>query len=211
MSNRGGIDSAITDALEQDNQQIFVAIKAEFDTETIHFWTGEDTITFGGSTYEGAGSLLNISNIDDTMELKSTNITISLAGMNETVLNLALSESYQNRNITVFMGYLMGGTREVMGTLVLFKGRMQKMSIFDNPQGSTIQLEAENRLIDLERPSNLRFTKESQKYIDSTDTSFNLVASLQDKEIVWGKASSTGGGSTGGGSSGGMNRHMVRR
>ena len=211
MSNRGGIDSAITDALEQDNQQIFVAIKAEFDTETIHFWTGEDTITFGGSTYEGAGSLLNISNIDDTMELKSTNITISLAGMNETVLNLALSESYQNRNITVFMGYLMGGTREVMGTLVLFKGRMQKMSIFDNPQGSTIQLEAENRLIDLERPSNLRFTKESQKYIDSTDTSFNLVASLQDKEIVWGKASSTGGGSTGGGSTGGMNRHMVRR
>ena len=197
MATRGGIDNAIVDRLSEDHQQVFVAVKAEFDTETLRFHSGTGDISIDSETYSGLGTLLNVSNVVDSTELKSEGITVSLAGMDDTVLNLALTEEYQNRLITVMMGYEMGGTNEVQGKIVLFKGRMQKMEIFDNPDGSTIQVTAENRLIDLERPSNLRFTKESQRYIDADDKCFDMVASLQDKEIVWGKSSSFGGSSVG--------------
>ena len=212
MSNRGGIDSSIQDYLEADHQVLFMAVKAEFDTENIRVWTGDYDLSIGGATYLGVGNLLSISNIEDTMELKSSGLSVAMAGMDATVLNLALTENYQNRFITVFLGYLSGGTDTVVGTMTLFKGRMQSMAINDDPNGSTITIDAENRLIDLSRPSNLRYTKESQKFIDATDSCFNRVASLQDKEIIWGRASSnasSGGG--GGGGGGGLGKELVGR
>ena len=63
MSNRGGIDSSIQDYLEADHQVLFMAIKAEFDTETIRAWTGDYDLSIGGATYLGVGNLLSISNI----------------------------------------------------------------------------------------------------------------------------------------------------
>lgn len=209
MSNRGGVTSEVAELLAADHQIVFLAVKAEFDTETLHLWSGDTDLVIDGATYTGVGTLLNLSEIEESLELKSTNVNISLAGMDSTVLNLALSENYQNRNITVFTGYLSGGTDHVQGTLTLFKGRMTAMTIADDPSGATIMLNCENRLIDLQRPSNLRFTKESQKFIDSTDTCFSRVASLQDKEIVWGQTTSSGSG--GGGSLGGRNDNVNKR
>ena len=211
MSNRGGIDSSIQSYLEADHQVLFLAVKAEFDTETIRVWSGDYDLTIDSADYTGVGTLLSISNIEDTLELKSSGLTVALAGMDATVLNLALTENYQNRFITVFLGYLSGGTDTVVGTMTLFKGRMQSMTVNDDPNGSTITIDAENRLIDLDRPSNLRYTKESQKFIDSTDTCFNRVASLQDKEIIWGRSSSNTGTGTGGGDDGITNKVLVGR
>ena len=106
----------------------------------------------------------------------------------------ALTENYQNRPLTIFLGYVMGGTNEVAGTLTLFKGRMTSLVINDTPTGSTVTIDAENRLVDLDRPSNFRYTKESQNFLHSGDTGFNRVASLQDKQITWGKTSENAGG-----------------
>lgn len=193
MSNRGGIDSQIVDLLEADNQIIFTAVKAQFDTETLYLWTGKGNVEIDGQSYIGAGQFLGISGIDDTLELKSSGVSVQLAGMDTTVLNLALSEDYQNRKLEIYLGYLSGGTDIVAGKMTLFSGRMTSMTIKDDPSGAIISVEAENRLIDLTKPSNLRYTKESQQYIASGDTCFNRVAGLQDKEIIWGKSTSTGG------------------
>ena len=200
MATRQGIDTAIANRLAQDHNEGFFALKAEFDTDDILIWTGTDDLVIGGETYTGAGSLIQISNIEDTVELKSSGMMVTISGMDSTVLNYALTENYQNRSITLLMGFTMGGANEVAGVLTLFKGRMTNMTISDSPDGATIALSAENRLIDLRRPSNLRYTKNSQKYIDSTDTGFNRVNKIQDMEIVWGRSGSTGSaGVTGGG------------
>jgi len=211
MATRPGISSKIVNRLGADHQSLFFAVKAEFDTSDIYLWTGTDDLTLDSQTYLGAGSLLQISNIVESKDLKSEGVTLVLSGMDATVLNLALSENYQNRAITITMGYLMGGSNEVAGTLTLFAGRMTNISISDTPEGAQIVIDAENRLLDMERPSNFRYTKESQAFLHSGDTGFNRVQSLQDKEIVWGRTTSGGGGSTGGGNSGGRNRHEVRR
>ena len=209
MATRQGLDASIVNRLGADEQALFFAVKAELDTDDILVWSGIDDLVIGSDTYTGAGTLLSVSNSEDNLELKSNGLVVALSGMDTTVVNYALTENYQNRPITIFMGYVMGGTNEVAGTLTLFKGRMTSLVINDTPEGSTVTIDAENRLVDLDRPSNLRYTKESQNFLHSGDTGFNRVASLQDKQINWGKTSSTAGGVGGGG--GGGNQHSDGR
>mgnify|MGYP003132957622 CR=1 FL=1 len=196
--NRDGIDSTIADLLAQDHQILFFAVKAEFDSGDVRVWSGDGDLSVGGENYLGVGTLLQISGAEDNLELTSTGVSVSLAGMDATVLNLALTENYQNRFLTIFLGFLSGSTDVSVGTMTVFKGRMQSMTINDDPNGSIIQIDAENRLIDLNRPSNLRYTKESQKYIDSSDSCFNRVQALADKEVIWGKSSTNTGRGSGG-------------
>ena len=187
MATRQGIDTAISSRLGADAQQMFFAVKAEFDTDDIRVWTGTDDITVNSETYTGAGTLLGISGVEEDLELKSSGLSISLSGMDSTVLNYALTENYQNRPITIFLGFQMGGSNESAGELTLFKGRMTSLQINDTPDGATITIDCENRLVDLDRPSNLRYTVESQEFLNSGDTGFNRVQSLADKQSAWGQ------------------------
>ena len=187
MVTRQGIDTAISSRLGADAQQMFFAVKAEFDTDDIRVWTGTDDITVNSETYTGAGTLLAISGVEEDLELKSSGLSISLSGMDSTVLNYALTENYQNRPITIFLGFQMGGSNESAGELTLFKGRMTSLQINDTPEGATVTIDCENRLVDLDRPSNLRYTVESQEFLNSGDTGFNRVQSLADKQIAWGQ------------------------
>ena len=191
MATRDGIDSTITARLSSDHQELFFAVKAEFDTDDILIWTGNDDLTINSETYSGAGTLLSISNMEDTLDMKPSGISIALSGMDADVLNMALTENYQNRDISVFMGFLMGGSNEVAGVLKVFAGRMVSLEVDDDVDGATVSISAENRLIDLERPSNLRYTAESQQFVDSNDTSLNRVQQLQDKQIAWGQKQDT--------------------
>jgi len=211
MATRQGLDASIVNRLGADEQALFFAVKAEFDTDDILVWSGTDDLVIGSETYSGAGTLLSVSNSEDNLELKSNGLVVALSGMDTTVVNYALTENYQNRSITIFMGYVMGGTNEVAGTLTLFKGRMTSLVINDTPEGSTVTIDAENRLVDLDRPSNLRYTKESQNFLHSGDTGFNRVASLQDKQINWGKSSENAGGSSSGSGGPGDGNGSVNR
>lgn len=69
---------------------------------------------------------------------------------------------------------------------------MMQMSISDNPNGSSITLQTENRLMDLRRPSNYRYTKESQASLYANDSSLNEVAKIQDMKINWGRYNDNG-------------------
>ena len=219
MATRQGLDSSIVNALSEENVFPFLAVKGFFDSGNILVWSGIDDITIDSETYTGAGTLLAVSGFEETKEMKTNGITVSLAGMDETVLSYALSENFQNRKLIVHFGFLDGGTNEVKGVMNAFTGRMTSMNISDDTTGSTVTVNAENRLIDLEKASMLRYNKESQKFVagGTTDTAFNRVLKLADQEILWGRQSSTsgnlggGGGNSGGGPAAGDPREFDRR
>ena len=111
------------------------------------------------------------------------------------------------------MGYLSGGANESAGEIVLFSGRMTNLTINDDPQGMSIAVNAENRLVDLNRPCNLRYTLASQQILNSADTGFKYVMAIQDKEIDWGRPSNTDTSENagGGGGSNSDRRQTIRR
>ena len=191
MATRAGIDAKAAIKLAEDHQNIIFAVKAEFDTSTLFLHSGGGDLVINSETYTGAGTLLAVSDIEDSNDLKSAGVTFQLSGMNATVLSYAVTESYQNRPITLLLAFVSGGTDHVDGVMTLYKGRMTSTSIIDSPaDGVMITLVTENRLLDLERPCNYRYTKESQvSLVGAGDTGFNAVEKLQDTDILWGRSS----------------------
>ena len=75
------------------------------------------------------------------------------------------------------------------GLTEIFAGYMDQMDIEELPETSTIHLKVENKLVDLERARVARYSSSYQKSIYPTDFGLDLVESIQDKEIVWGRGS----------------------
>ena len=80
----------------------FFAVKLEFGSATLRFWNGYQQITINSETYQGAGSLISISPIEETSEIKAAGTSIVLQGLSTDIISIALTENYQNRNATIF-------------------------------------------------------------------------------------------------------------
>jgi len=69
----------------------------------------------------------------------------------------------------------------------IFSGELDQMNIVEEAESCTISVTAENVLIKLERPTVRRFTDQDQKSRYPSDRGLEFIASLQDKEIFWGR------------------------
>lgn len=178
------VPAAILSALRGASVEPFYAIEAQFSGGTVRLWTGYGDRTIESNTYTGAGSLLGISGLDEVADLSAKSITVTLSGIDQTVLSLALAEPYQRRKLRVLFG-VVGNSASVE----LFSGQMNTMTIEDSGDTSTVSILVDSKLVELERASNRRYTSESQKSRHSGDTFFDYVAKLQDRQLVWGRAS----------------------
>jgi hypothetical protein len=177
------VPAAILTALAQPEVQPFYAVEAQFTSGNVRLWTGYGDRQIEGNTYTGAGSLLGISGLDEVADLSAQSITVTLSGVDQTALALALAEPYQRRRLRVLFGVVNSTT-----SVELFSGQMNTMTIEDTGSTSTISILVDSKLVELERASNRRYTSESQKSRHSTDTFFDYVARLQDRQLVWGRA-----------------------
>lgn len=179
---RSGVPSAFGD----DALKPIFAVHMAFDSGDVRFWSGIGEATIDGDTYLGAGNVLQISNVEETGEIAARGITITGAGLNSSIISTALSENYQNRAITVYIGSITEAG--VTDTYVLFRGRMDTMTIEESGETCNVAIAAENRLVDLERPRIRRYTNEDQKSLYSGDLALEFVDDLQDKAIEWGRS-----------------------
>ena len=67
---------------------------------------------------------------------------------------------------------------------------MNTMNIEDTPEGATIQLTIESKLLELERAANWRYTDENHQSRYDGDTFFSYVQDIQDVQVAWGRKSS---------------------
>ena len=192
------IDSTISARLANDQHSIAFGVSAEFDSGTLDLWTGVGDFTSGSTTYTGAGELLDISNIEENNELSSTNLTITISGLNSDIVTYATTEDYQNRPLTLKMFFFHPDTAEEINNYVLFKGRMDTLTVNDGDTFSVI-ISAENKLIDLTRPKNLFYTPETQNFLHAGDKGLEFVPRIQEQTVNWGATRSGSGGGSGGG------------
>jgi hypothetical protein len=187
------VPAALLTAIDSDEIEVFYAVDLAFDSANVRLWTGYGNKTINSQTYLGSGNILSIDGLEEVSDLSARGTTLTLNGLDSTILTYALTEEYQGRLVTVYWGI---GSN----TVEVFSGYMDKMTIQDAGNTSTISLTVESRLINLERPNIRRYTSEShaavrlRKWLDggnsgspANDTFFDWVTKLQDKQIVWGR------------------------
>ena len=193
MASREDIPAAVASRLANDEQKIAFGVSLEFDSGTLNLWSGIGNFTGSdGLTYTGAGELLNIENVDEDKELSSTNMTIGISGLSANIVTYATTEDYQNRPMTIKMFFFHPDTDDEIGNVILFKGRMDTLTVVDGDSFSVV-ISAENKLIDLTRPKNLFYTAETQNFLYSGDKGLEFVAKIREQTVNWGSLASWGG------------------
>lgn len=177
------ITTQVSDALDDAVIAPFFAVDIDFDSSPLYVWTGYGDLVIGSKTYLGAGQLLNISSVSETTEMDAKGATLTMSGIPSSFLSLALQEPYQGRECRIYFGV----TSSPSNYVEVFSGELDQMNIEEQADSATISVTAENVLIKLERPVVRRFTNEDQKSRFPTDRGLEYVASLQDKEIFWGR------------------------
>lgn len=180
------VPAAILTALAQPTVSPFYAVEMSFDSGSIRLWTGYADRIIDGNTYVGIGTLMSISGLDEVSDLSAKQATIILDGISSSIIALALAEPYQRRSCRILWG-----VTDVNDFVEVFGGYMNTMSIEDSGETSTIALVVDSKLVELNRTRPRRYTHESQKSRYPTDTFFSFVADLQDKQIPWGRKTTT--------------------
>ena len=175
-----------------------ILIDMMFTSAPLYLWNGNGTLTHSSTDYLGVGDLISIGAISEKTDLTATGVAITLAGIKQSLLAIALAEPYQNRSITIRLGAMNESGDLVTSPVVMFQGRMDVMTIQDDGTSATITVQCESKLIQLDRAFVRRYTAEDQKIDFPNDTALNFMAKIQEIGIPWGISNSVTGG--GGGS-----------
>jgi hypothetical protein len=172
-------------------------VECDFDSGDLNLWNGVGNLTYGGKTYVGAGTLLNVSSVQETVDLKANGLTVTLSGISGALVDQAKTEDYQGRSLVVKLGAMDESNDVIASPEVMFAGFMDTMKITETGETSSITVNVENKLIAFERAKVRRFTDADQKIDHPTDKGFEFVTSIQEKEIVWGKTQTASGSGVG--------------
>ena len=174
-----------TEVTASELEPIFL-VDLEFDSGALYFWNGVRPLTWNGNEYIGGGSLINISPIVETNDIRAVGVNLSMSGLPASLISIALTEAYQGQPVKIRFA-AMSSNAVVADPYLIFDGRMDVLTIDDAGESAMINISAESRLIDLERPRLRRYTPEDQKIDHPNDTGLDYVPVIQDTAIQWGR------------------------
>ena len=167
-----------------------ILIDLMFTSGPLYIWNGNGTLVHSSTDYLGVGDLISIGSISEKTDLTATGVSITLAGIKQSLLTIALAEPYQNRPVTIRLGAINESGDLVSSPVVMFEGKMDVMTIQDDGAIATITVQCESKLIQLDRAFVRRYTAEDQKIDFPNDTGLDFMAKIQGIPIPWGISNS---------------------
>ncbi len=143
---------------------------------------------WNGYTWVGAGNLGSISPVGENSDLQAQGVTLSLAGIDPSLISTALSEQYQGKGCQIWFAPLNPDNGQLIGTPIrIFNGRIDTMNI-EVGDTATITLTGESKLVDFFRARTARFNNADQQQRYPADLGLQYVDQMVEKTIVWGRA-----------------------
>ena len=181
----------VTGSLIQSNVPtiyVAVAVSMDFEGGIVRLSSLKGTKIFEGEIYDGLGALGTINQAKETNDLAANGIELILTGVPDEYKSLALNEIYRGRPVTCYL-WILDTDLNIIQSTITFKGLMDQMIISSDGTTATVTVRCENRLIELNRTRDSRYTQEEQKLLwNDTDQGLRFVASLALKNIYWGSA-----------------------
>jgi len=185
-----GLSAGMLSQISSASVSPIIFLYGEFSSGNVRMWSGLGDITWDAQTWIGAGNLVQISNIEETAEIKATGIVVTFNGIPADMISLVLQDVRQGALGKVWLGFLSSGTI-VADPYLLFEGRIDTPVISEDAETCSIAITYESRLIDLSRPRASRYTDQDQQREFPGDLGMEFIPALQDKEIPWGRAGNT--------------------
>jgi hypothetical protein len=180
------LDPATLAELSAGNVSPAFLVSLHFKSGVAYVWSGIGPIAYGGNTYQGVGSLGEISAISEDSEISARGIVLTLSGIDRTLWADCMSDIQIGAPASVLFGLLTAGLQFIGSPYTIFGGIVDQPKISVGGDTLSISLALENNLIDLKRASNRRYTAADQRLRYPTDIGFNWVEVLNDIALRWG-------------------------
>jgi hypothetical protein len=166
-------------------------VQATFNTATLYLWTGRGSITWGGRTWLGVGTLGTVSTIEEGSNVEARGITLTMSGLDPTALQDVLNEVQQGLPALVYFGLFDESLALIPNPVTAFAGRMDQPTLDVTGETATISIACESRLMDMNNPAMRRYTNEDQQRDYPNDQGFSFVPGVQEVTIYWGRTPSS--------------------
>lgn len=186
------ISSAVLTQLSAETMMPALMVEAQFNTSSVYLWTGYGDVTFNGQTYQGAGTLLEITPFEESDEIVAKGARFSFSGIPTAMISLALGQISIKNQVKCWLNFVDPSAGTLVATsggdaVLIYEGFMDVPEIFQGPETSRIVISTENKLRELKRSKELKYTDEQQKLLYPGDKGLEYVSQVQDMEITWGR------------------------
>src|SRR6266853_1586816 len=166
-------------------------VEAHFTSGPIYVWSGIGSIIWGGHPWTGVGSLGSVSTIEESSTVEAKGITLSLSGIDATLLEDILLEFQVGLPAIVTVGFFDASGVLIADPVCCFAGRMDQPTLDVTGTSATISINCENRLLEMNVAVDRRYTNEDQQRDHPGDRGFEFVNSIQEAQIYWGRTPSS--------------------
>ena len=137
-------------------------------------------------TYLSNGHLRSITGVNETNTPTKNSLSLSLSGVDQTYISVALSENIINDNVYIYRGYLDTNNALISDPFLLFYGTIDEYKISDNTTTSNLILTVTSHWGNFSKTSGRTTTDNSQKRFFSSDKGMEFSA-LTVRDIKWGR------------------------
>ena len=166
-------------------------VQAAFVSGPIYVWSGIGQITWNGQVWTGIGTLGSISTIEEGSTVAAKGITLTLSGIDASLLNEVMTEFQVGLPVSVTLGVFDTNNALIADPVCCFSGRMDQPTIDVTGTLATIAINCENRLVEMNVAVDRRYTDEDQQMDYPGDLGFQFVNGIQEAQIYWGRSPSS--------------------
>jgi hypothetical protein len=183
MPARASLPLAFADAVQREHITWFWLAELQLLSGTVRLAGLDFDVEWGGQTWVGARGLGSIAPIEETPNA-ITGLQLALAGVTEAHIANVLGEPIQGRPVIIRLAVL-DATTEPPSLAVdpnVWQGLLDVQRF--NEAGATVTVNAENRLVEWDRPRLLRYSDADHRRLWPGDGFFRLAAAMAEREII---------------------------
>lgn len=164
--------------------------EAAFDGDPLRLWSGIGERAWDGKTWYGAGSLVEIGQLQEVATGAAPGFDITLTAGHPALGDLAffqllLEHPVVDRRFTLWRAWLDDAGEIVPEPVRLFVGRMDTSRIQNSGAERKVTLRVERLVRDQERASDLRHSHAAHKATYPDDDFFEFLVGVESRTVVW--------------------------
>ena len=184
-----GLTSAVKTELATGNIEPVLLIELGFGTPVYLTNASFDiTSSVSGSsrTYLANGHFKGITGVSETNKPTKNSLAVSLSGVDQTYISIALNENIINDDVFIYRGFLDNNLAVISDPFLLFYGTIDEYKISDNTTTANINLTVTSHWGNFSKTSGRSTTDNSQQRFFSGDKGMEFSA-LTVRDIKWGR------------------------
>ena len=144
------------------------------------------SVSGSSRTYLTNGHLKNITGVNETNKPTKNSLQLTLSGVDQTYISIALSENIINKEVYIYRGFLDANNALISDPFLLFFGTIDEYKISDNTDRANLVLNLTSHWGNFEKTSGRVTTDNSQQRFFSGDKGMEFAA-LSVRDIKWGR------------------------